>query len=97
MVYEVKSQNLGGLKIFRNFIYVLICSKYSVNKLIVFFCVGKVGKQFVIRLYFFLLEGIFKFQRFFLIRNNVRRRWFKGEEGVVEDIDGEIKFSGYIC
>ena len=97
MVQEVKNQNLGGWKIFRNLTYVLICSIYSINKLIVPFCVGKAGKQFVIRLHPSLSEGTFKPQRFSPTRNNVRRRWFKGEEGVADDTDGEIKSPGYIC
>lgn len=97
MVQEVKNQNLGGWKIFRNLTYVLICSIYSINKLIVPFCAGKAGKQFVIRLHPSLSEGTFKPQRFSPTRNNVRRRWFKGEEGVADDTDGEIKSPGYIC
>lgn len=48
---------------------------------------GKAGKQFVIRLHPSLSEGTFKPQRFSPTRNNVRQRWFKGEEGVADDTD----------
>ena len=54
---------------------------------------GKAGKQFVIKLHPSLSEGTFKPQRFSPNKNNVRQHWFKGEEGVADDADGEFTLS----
>lgn len=50
--------------------------------------IGKAGKQFVIKLHPCLSVGTFKPQRFSPKKNNVRRNWFNGEEGVTEDAAG---------